>query len=475
VGLRRGAWLFAFLILCAACGPRVPLEALPEIPAVPTADFLPAVRTQLDDARAKLDQDPTDPTHNGRLGMLYLVYKLDHQAETALRRARLLAPRRFEWTYYHAQALLRLGNYDRATAALEAAIARKPGDVAARIQLGVAQRRSGDLGAAQLTLTAVLEDEADQVEARFQLGRVLLRRGEIDDAIVAVEQALEQHGPFADGYFALAEAYRRNSDPARAQQQLGLFERYRGVRLQGGDRLMGRLRQLDRSARSLLHRADQLNRLGRAEEAIELLHQAVAADPGSLTAHSALLWAFGSKRDFAAVDRQFGEASAVNPDDPTLNRNLGRARLLEGRYVEAETALRRALELNPADATGLAMLGQVLEQRGENTQAEAMYRNALEHDPRQMPAHTRLAERLLQRRAHTEAVAHLEAIARYSVGKETAKHWRRLGENYVRLERADAARAAFETGLSRARADGNRQEETRNSRALQRLDKENNQ
>jgi tetratricopeptide (TPR) repeat protein len=468
--LRYGC-VFALLAMCAACGPQVSLDALPEIPAVATTDLLPAVGAQLDEARATLERDPADAQLNGRLGMLYLVYKMNPAAESAFRRARLLAPRRFEWAYYHGESLMRLGLYDQAIAALETATDAKPDNAIAPVRLGYAQMRNGDLDAALVTLTAVVDDHPDLVDARFELGRAQSRLGDLDAAAATLEKVLEQNGPFAEGYFALAEVYRRKGDAQRAQYYLDQFERYRGLLLKGNNRLMGQLNRLDRSASALLRRADQLALAGRTDEAIEALQRAVEMDPGSLTAHSALLIAYAGRRDFEAVDRQFREGLKVNPDDPVLHRNLGRARAMEGRYVDAETSLRRALKLNPADATGTALLGVVLEQRKLDAEAERMFNKALQLEPREMLAHTRLAERLLQRDAHAEAVTHLDALARFSRGKDAAKHWRRLGNTYLRLERADDARAAFEAGVAQAQLDGNTREEAMIGRALQRLDK----
>ncbi|MEM9056846.1 MAG: tetratricopeptide repeat protein, partial [Pseudomonadota bacterium] len=440
------------------------------LPEVETASMQPAVKAQLDGAQAELADDPTDDMLNGRLGMLYLTYRFNEAAEVALRRARLLKPRRTAWPYYHAEALLRLGHYEEAAAALETVVEQAPDNVAAQVRLAVAQADSAGLEAAASTLDAAIAASPDRADAHFELGKLRLRQGDADAAIAGVTEALRLNGPFAAGYFALSEAHRRRGDRERSAENLALFKRHRNVNIKAPNRFMAQLAGLDRSAYSMLRRADQLNRQGRSEEAMALLRDASAADPTNMTAHSALLWAYGSLGDFGAVDRQFETAVKVNPDDPVLRRNLGRARVLEGRFVEAEQLLRGALESNPGDAKGFAWLGVALEkQGGSDREIDDAFAQALELDPDESLARTRLAERLVERSAYAEAGTHLEALARGAKGKDAARLWRALGENYLRLKLTDKARDAFETGLTRAREDRNRSEEAAARRALERL------
>jgi serine/threonine-protein kinase len=83
------------------------------------------------------------------------------------------------------------------------------------------------------------------------------------------------------------------------------------------------------------------------DEAIQECRKAIALDPKFANAHGALGNALYAKKDVDGAMAEFRQAIALDPNLGVAHNNLGFVLLLRGRFVEARTATRRALELLP--------------------------------------------------------------------------------------------------------------------------------
>ena len=101
--------------------------------------------------------------------------------------------------------------------------------------------------------------------------------------------------------------------------------------------------------------------LGRVDEAIKSIQNAIRLDPGNGQAHQALaraLWV--GKGDFAAAIPVFERSIVLNPEAGYSYLQLGLLLSWEGRYAEAEGVLRRAVDLQDqfiSGSAGLQMVG----------------------------------------------------------------------------------------------------------------------
>ena len=121
---------------------------------------------------------------------------------------------------------------------------------------------------------------------------------------------------------------------------------------------------------------------GRGEEALILLRQAVAADPGSAVARSALgeaYQAIAHQPDLALAE--LTRAVELDPSRLAAHVDLALALLRAGRPKRAEAAARRALEGGPGAAPALSVLGAALADQGDFEAAAAAYAAALASDP----------------------------------------------------------------------------------------------
>lgn len=447
LALTACACLFLTTLLIA-CDPNTSQIELPVLPPVATDSFLPTVSDQLLALQNAVDEDPRNADKTGHLGMAYLAYRQDHAAEVALERAGLLQPQKFEWSYYHAEALTRLGRLQDAANILEQASSKKPGY--SRTRLGLLYLQLGNLDSARVYLAAVVSDEPANAQARLGLARLHLRAEEPHKARVHLEKILEQQGGIGIVFFVLSEAWRQIGDEDKAREYLTWFEKYRGVVMPVHDPLMDEVYALDLSEKPLLQEARRLNQQGRTGEAIEILNQALERNPDSHLTRAALVGAYGALKQFDKVDEHYRLALESAPPTAPLLQNLARARFYQGRFEEARTALEQALVIDPYDAGAVSWLGIVYLRQNKPDQGIATLTRAVQMDSRDPQTRMILAE-VLHRQGHDEeALVHLRELVNPE-RKNTPRAWRLMGQCYVRLGKTDEARQAFTAAVASAK------------------------
>ena len=121
---------------------------------------------------------------------------------------------------------------------------------------------------------------------------------------------------------------------------------------------------------------------GRGGDALLLLRRAVAIDPQSARARSALAEAYQVVgRNEALALGELQRAAELVPGSSAAQVDLALAHLRSGRAGEAETAARRALALDGSSAPALSVLGAALMDGGDPDDAAAAYAAALRIDP----------------------------------------------------------------------------------------------
>lgn len=117
----------------------------------------------------------------------------------------------------------------------------------------------------------------------------------------------------------------------------------------------------------------------------------------------------------AAVDRGLAEyvaAQRFDADRPESHLNLGLLYVIQQRPVDAETALKTALELDPSFAPAAVNLADLYRVAGRDGDGERVLGAVLAHDERSAAARHALGLLLVRQRRTPEAVTELEAAAR---------------------------------------------------------------
>ena len=134
-------------------------------------------------------------------------------------------------------------------------------------------------------------------------------------------------------------------------------------------------------ALSLYYRGAMLNRLGRYDESLASLDQALIEAPDLLTAREEKgesLWQLGRKEQAVA---EWKKAVGLTAGLPVANSFLAGAAASEGKTEEAADHEKRADQYTPADPLFHWMLGLRLQNVGMNALAEKHFARAIELNP----------------------------------------------------------------------------------------------
>ena len=271
-----------------------------------------------------------------------------------------------------------------------------PGEPGARLLLGMAHNALGDPGRAIDVLQPLSAEQPAAPRVWMELGLALLARGQPETARNALAQAARlqpglprvwlylaqlldaagDRGGAAHAY--LAHARNGGQDP----QLLTAGEALSGGRLPEAEAVLrDRLRGFPTDVAALRMLAELAARVGRNEQAIELLQRCLELAPGfAMARHNyALMLDRGNRHEEALV-----EIDALLADDPDNQglRNLKAVVLGKlGDYGDAIRLYEAILRERPKDARVWMSLGHALKTEGQTGQAISAYRRALEIDP----------------------------------------------------------------------------------------------
>ena len=181
-----------------------------------------------------------------------------------------------------------------------------------------------------------------------------------------------------------------------------------------------------------------------AERAIEL-------DPALGAAHASLgVMLAAYDRDWVGAEHEFRRALALSPGDASARALFGITCLSpQCRFEEALTEILRAVELDPLSLSINTVLGGILHEREEYERAVDQYRKTIELDPGFYFAHFNLGRALARLGRHHEALAAYErALALHPA----SVHVRSLiAKEYCAIGRRDEALAILAEVLEQAR------------------------
>lgn len=197
---------------------------------------------------------------------------------------------------------------------------------------------------------------------------------------------------------------------------------------------------------------EKLDVPGNRQRAVDVLRQAIEADPGFGSAHARLgeaYWAgYRATGDTALADRALAatrRASELDPGNPLVRMALARSYRETGRLDEAESEIGKVLEVQPANDEAYRELARVLEGRNRAAEARAALARAVEINPDHWLNYSRLgALHYRQGRFDEAAVAYRRVtelrpdspLAFHNLGAIYHQHLSDLGRAVESYERA---------------------------------------
>jgi len=294
-------------------------------------------------------------------------------------------------------ACARMGLYDRAEAAFNEVLAKRPDDFDVLFNLGRAAARAQHYDRAQRALEVALKLRPNDVDTLFELGRahaaaqdytwavfVLAqarqRAPKRPDILLSLARAAEDAGYYGDSALAYDEYLQIQPDDTVRRDRARVYG-YTVTRLDEGlkelawyvqkhpddpigyydlaqfswatdpqkalDQLSTALRLDPRFVAARYNRAWLLNRLGRTAESLPDLQVAVQIDPKNVRALDQLGLTCLSLDQPATAEKVLRQALAISPKDPEVLMHLGRALMALDREQEAQSYLETFQKVRP--------------------------------------------------------------------------------------------------------------------------------
>lgn len=294
------------------------------------------------------------------------------------------------------------GSYAEGIPHLRAALSLQPDLWRIQALLGIAEKRTGNLGQASTNLEQSFSHLAND-KTGIQFGLELI---EIYGAAAQFEKAL-----------AVAAKLTQLA-PNDPQVLLATYQIARQTMDQATINIM--LAAPD-SPESHMIMAGEFAREGNQAKAEAEYRAAIRLNPSLPGVHFQLAELLRTSTDpkiSARAESEYLAAVKANPYDALSWRQLGGVRNDKGDFKAAEEAFRKALALQPNDAETKTGLAIVLQSTDRSDQALTILESALRDDPTHITAHFRLSG-LYRRAGRTEEAAReMEAFRRYQELKD---------------------------------------------------------
>lgn len=271
-----------------------------------------------------------------------------------------------------------------------------PGHPAARLMRAAAHRLCGRPGEAIAVLEPLLREQPQVALAHYELGVALAAEGRHAAAVAALRRALALQPDLAQAQLALADALHAGGDreganaayldylrrATRDPRLLQAADALAGGRLPDAEtRLRAWLKQRPTDIGALRMLAELAVRVGRTEEALQLLERCLDLAPGFREARQHYALVLHRDQQSARALEQLDIVLAEEPDNPGC-RTLKAAILCRLGEYEAGIALYAALLAQFPDNPRLWMShGHALKTAGRQDEAVAAYRRSLALDP----------------------------------------------------------------------------------------------
>lgn len=288
-----------------------------------------------------------------------------------------------------AESHLAAGRLKEARELFEKAVAAKPDDARALLQLGLLYEKEGKAAKAiDAYEKGFRKAPAGFDRLRVNLGALYNLEGKPDKTLRLLEGRVPEGDRDANAHLVLGSAWLATGKPDRA------LARFKIVRSLEPGSLRGML------AAGSAHRA-----LGQLDESLSLLEGAARAFPTDAAAHFQLAETLALSGRHARAMAHYRQAESAGGDPGVVRRRMADVALAMKDYPAAIAALESLRRNAPADVELAGALAAAYEQAGQLRQAETVLRELVSRNPKDAPALFRLGVVLGIQRRHAEAAA----------------------------------------------------------------------
>jgi predicted Zn-dependent protease len=312
-----------------------------------------------------------------------------------------------------------------------------PGEPRARLYLGAAQRRLGDLDGARKTLDALAAEQPKVALVWFELGLVRAEQGDARAAISALKKATALNPDLGEVWSALSAQYALTGDDTAAEAAS-----IRQIRASTKEPMLieaavalgdGKLAVAERLLRDYLKaRPDDVaalrmlaetgTRLGRYGDAETLLAHTLALAPDFTPARYNYAMVLHRQNKYEASLAQIDLLLNKFPDHPAYRALKGAALGQIGEYDGAIACYEAILKTHPDQPKGWMSYGHALKAVGRQADSIAAYRKSIVLAPALGEAYWSLANLKTFRFTPDDVAAMRAALAQGDLGDEDRYH-----------------------------------------------------
>lgn len=280
-------------------------------------------------------------------------------------------------------------NYAAAEPILKQVVADHPADYAAWYDLGFLYHATGQHADAIAAYQKSVQAKPDVFESNLNLGLELADSGQSD----------------AEGYLRAATQMKPTSDPEhghmRAWMALGTF-----LQQSKPDAALEAFHQASladpKNPEPHLIAGSLLEKQHPAEAEKEY-QQALATDPGSIDAQTALANLYMRQRRFSDAEPLLQKLATLRPNDPSVHFQLGRMFAIAGKNDQAAAELQTGLRLDPSDSKAQRDLADLYIDMGKYDESQRLYEVLVASYPNDADLHYGFGRALLKAKKFPDA------------------------------------------------------------------------
>ncbi len=272
--------------------------------------------------------------------------------------------------------------------------------------------RTGDHDTARAACADVLVQAPDHPDAHFVMGLIIQDTGDHVQAIQALSRAIHMSPDRSDFHDALgvsevamgrkrhamrcfAEAVRLDPSNRIAIMHMGVLCLSMGLPARAMACFDGLISLGEDIASLRTLKGEALSQLGRYQEAVLILHEAIDQDPTYMSAHLHLGRALYKLERYQESTTCFQTVADAQPQNAAVRTDLGAALMALQSYQEAETVLEDSLKLDFNQPEAHANLGSVRAALGQNDAPLRSFLTALRLRPQDKTYRCKLGFMLL--------------------------------------------------------------------------------
>jgi tetratricopeptide (TPR) repeat protein len=335
-----------------------------------------------------------------------------------------------------AEAFARANKPAEAESAYDAYLQRRPGDLAARTQLGILYGQQKDYTQAMEQFRLALSSNPNYSAALIGTGRILSWQGQYEDSLAQYERVLRLNPSNGEALSGKAFVLLWMGKPTEAEPIFSkLHRRYpkddevaRGLEAAQASVEQKNLAQARRTGNVALVEALYRERLNKNPQDIEALKILI-----SLTANpNRCAESIGFAR----------RALEISPDDLSIELTLARSLTICQQYAEAIARYKRYIDARPKAEDALFEMAQLLFRTRRIPEATQAYRDLLQVNPNNQDASQGLAQCLASSGNYQEALVRYDEVLKTAPNNYDALQ----GKAYILYwtEQFAQARAIFE-------------------------------